>query len=369
MKRMRLPHTVLLFTLLFVLLLPAGARAQLVRDFTYSHLGQAEGMLSQRVYSILQTGDGALWWAAKRGIERYNGVTIKHYELGNGLIYSSLAGRTLRLTHKGDTLYAYDNKGCIYYFNEIHDCFELVVDLAKELGGNALLNDLLVTDEGMWLAMYQGIYRLKDKKLTDLRKGLWSNCIINTRFGLLFGTKEGLLDKQMKPLVRTEVETGYFDEKYNKVWLGGFDNGLSVLSMNSQGAVTSHDFIALGNKAQQNPVRSFCPYNDETMLIGIDGLGVYKVSRYDMTSQPVLLFDANEGSHGVLHGNGVYSVLLDSWNNILTGKGDPERGDIMISGDMVLEYLLTDYSMELMNTQDGVLIVGDGYTVLKVTVE
>lgn len=320
MKRMRLPHIVLLFTLLLVLLLPAGTRAQSVRDFTYSHLGQTEGMLSQRVYSILQTGDGALWWAAKRGIERYNGVSIKHYELGNGLIYSSLAGRTLLLTLKGDTLYAFDNKGCIYCFNEIHDCFELVVDLAKELGGDALLNDLLVTDEGMWLAMYQDIYRLNDKKLTALRKGLWSNCIINTRFGLLFGTKEGLLDKQMKPLVRNEVETGYFDEKYNKVWLGGFDNGLSVLSMNGQGAVTSHDFIALGNKALQDPVRSFCPYNDETMLIGVDGLGVYKVSRRDMTSQPVLLFDANEGAHSVLHGNGVYSVLLDSWNNIVVGS-------------------------------------------------
>ena len=68
-------------------------------------------------------------------------------------------------------------------------------------------------------------------------------------------------------------------------------------------------------------------------------------------------------------GNGQGTMTTAWWNNILTGKGDPERGDIMISGDMVLEYLLTDYSMELMNSQDGVLVVGDGYTVLKVTVE
>ena len=68
-------------------------------------------------------------------------------------------------------------------------------------------------------------------------------------------------------------------------------------------------------------------------------------------------------------GQGQGTMTTAWWNNILTGKGDPERGDIMISGDMVLEYLLTDYSMELMNQQDGVLIVGDGYTVLKVTVE
>ena len=70
-----------------------------------------------------------------------------------------------------------------------------------------------------------------------------------------------------------------------------------------------------------------------------------------------------------VNGNGQGTMTTAWWNNILTGKGDPERGDIMISGDMVLEYVLTDYSMELMNSQDGVLIVGDGYTVLKVTVE
>ena len=68
-------------------------------------------------------------------------------------------------------------------------------------------------------------------------------------------------------------------------------------------------------------------------------------------------------------GNGQGTVTTAWWNNILTGKGDPEREDIMISGEMVLEYVLTDYSMELMNQQDGVLIVGSGYTIHKVTIE
>ena len=68
-------------------------------------------------------------------------------------------------------------------------------------------------------------------------------------------------------------------------------------------------------------------------------------------------------------GNGQGAMTTAWWNNILTGKGDPERGDIMISGDMVLEYELTDLSMQLMNDQNGVLFVGDGYTIKKITVE
>ena len=57
------------------------------------------------------------------------------------------------------------------------------------------------------------------------------------------------------------------------------------------------------------------------------------------------------------------------WNNILTGKGDPERGDITINGSMVLEFALTDYSIELMNEQDGAIFVGYGYTITKITKE
>lgn len=68
-------------------------------------------------------------------------------------------------------------------------------------------------------------------------------------------------------------------------------------------------------------------------------------------------------------GEGQGTMTSAWWNNILTGKGDPERGDIMISGSMVLEFELTDFSIQLMNEQDGALFVGDGYTITKITKE
>lgn len=70
-----------------------------------------------------------------------------------------------------------------------------------------------------------------------------------------------------------------------------------------------------------------------------------------------------------VNGNGQGAMTTAWWNNILTGLGDPNRGDIMISGSTVLEYELTDYSIQLMNEQNGVLFVGDGYTITKITVE
>nr|WP_302971612.1 hypothetical protein [uncultured Prevotella sp.] len=68
-------------------------------------------------------------------------------------------------------------------------------------------------------------------------------------------------------------------------------------------------------------------------------------------------------------GNGQGTATTASWNNILTGKGDPERGDIMVTGPATWEFELTDLSIQLLKEQWGLILVGDGYTVKKVTIE
>ena len=68
-------------------------------------------------------------------------------------------------------------------------------------------------------------------------------------------------------------------------------------------------------------------------------------------------------------GNGQGTAATSWWNNILTGKADPERGDIMVNGPATWEFELTDLSIQLLTEQQGLLLVGDGYTVKKVTIE
>ena len=68
-------------------------------------------------------------------------------------------------------------------------------------------------------------------------------------------------------------------------------------------------------------------------------------------------------------GNGQGTAATSWWNNILTGKGDPERGDILVDGPATWEFELTDLSIQLLTEQNGLFLVGDGYTVKKVTIE
>lgn len=331
------------FLLFCLLLLTCNLLAQETHDFTFFHVGQGDGMHSQRIYSIQQTQDGAVWWSTKSDVERFNGISIQHYLLGEQLVYSDFAGKIIMLRtytdrrdqeHPKTQLIAFENKGRIFVYDEVTDSFTLLVDIAKMQQKSVSLNDVLMTSEGLWLAMNEGIFFLRDGKLTTVTAGVHTSYIIQIRRSLLFCTRQGVMEYKdkaaipqgpihMPTLVSSDVESGFYDSIYNKVWLGGYSGGVSVLSFSEQGQMTISDTVVSDINIAHNPVRSISPYNEHTMLLGIDGLGVYKVNRRPSADggykvQP--LFNANEGVHDVLHGNGIYSVLCDVWGNILIGS-------------------------------------------------
>lgn len=336
-------HTKPIFPILLLLLcLNSRLLAQQVSEFTFSHIGQAEGMCSQRIYSIVQTDDGALWWSSKRDVERYNGVSIKHYLLGDTSVYSDNAGLRIMIcdhfgkyvkSPKASSLLTFDTKGRIYTFDAIHDRFEMREDIRKIMKQQADLNDVYLTDKGYWLATNKGIYFLNEGTLIPVVKDANANYIIPTNRSLLFCTRQGVLEytgsqqevpragMKMKTIVAYDVERGYYDLVCNKVWLGGYSSGARVLSYEptKDGGAYPETIII----DTHNPTRAFYPYDMYTMLVGVDGLGVYKVDRRPQSSSEnagSLLFNANEGTHGVLHGNGVYALIRDIWGNIVVGS-------------------------------------------------
>ena len=338
----RLLQLILLASVL--LLRPLSGLAQEVSDFTFSHIGKSDGMKSQRIYTILQTADGALWWSTKNGVERYNGVSIKHYALNGHQQTSDLAGRQIELSalqeetgrlSDASQLLAYDNKGYIYSFNPVYDAFRLKTDVSALAKIPMELNHLLPTKEGIWIAAKAGVFFLQGDTLTAVVKNVHANFIVKTPSTLLFCTRTGVLEypcgasampkagTPLRSVVPYDVESGYYDPLFNKVWLGGYSSGIRVMSYNESAQhIIGYELVETDLGDIHNPVRSICPYDDHQMLVGVDGLGVLKVSRHPQASGKYggsLLFDANQGPHGVLHGNGVYSVIRGMWGNIVVG--------------------------------------------------
>ena len=125
-----------------------------INDFTFSHLGVTEGLDNQRIFSICQTPSGAIWWASKKGVSRYNGWVIKNYPLNEGMPYAHLGARVIKLATDDSHLYAYDSRSYIFTFDSIQDRF---VPLLPQKLNHEGLNDVYPADGNLYLAMYDGV--------------------------------------------------------------------------------------------------------------------------------------------------------------------------------------------------------------------
>ena len=292
-----------------------------VKDFTFSHIGRAEGMGSQRIFSICETQNGAIWWSSMTDIGRYNGSKVRNYQLDENTPYSLLGGRVIHLSTTDDNgILAFDNRGKVYRYSAIRDRFELMVNLSERMGNDIGLNDVHLVGNRLWLAMSNGVYLMQDTTMSCIVKGPYVNSIVPMGKQLLFCSREGVYDEKGHRRLPYNIESGYYDEMSGKLWLGGYEDGLHVVTLNIDDYTISNAFIELTNNTTLlNPIRCICPYDDETMLIGFDGEGVYQISR-DGQGKCTLLFNANESNKGVLHGNGIYSMVVDTWKNIVIGS-------------------------------------------------
>lgn len=345
------PITTLLVSLSLLLLPVLSATAQVVDDFTITHIGAAEGLSSQRIYDIRQTDDGAVWWSNKDNVERYNGVRLKSYHLGSTTTFNHSGGRIFKFAHHtppandkqqpaSRPLVVFDNKGGIFTYDEADDDFVQQADLKAMTGSDVLLNDVLLADSGAWIAMREGVWFLKGAnggrtatQLLPVVKGQFANLIVPSKSGFLLCMRDGVLGYRMphhaipqnnpklSRLMQASIESAYYDASTDIVWLGSYQSGLHMLRFTGNGHHVTH--CAFPAPSMHSPIRCICPYNDDVMLVGIDGLGVYKIARHPSPADPIsgtLLFNANEGHEGVLHGNGIYSMICDTWGNIIIGS-------------------------------------------------
>lgn len=307
----------------FLIVTSLDALAIDVSSFSIQRLTHSEGLCSQQIYSVMQTSDGAVWWASKNCIERYNGVSVKCYDLNAPVEVNYMAGRHWKLyISSSGTLYAYDNKGEIFQYDNIADEFQLIYDLRTYLGTDMILNDILLCGEDLYVATGYGVFSIKHGVLDVIEDNTSANAILAIGNNLYYCTTEGVKGlNQSNQIYTGNVVSAYYDEKNNNLWLGCFRDGVKVVSFAKNGKASSVCDVIYSHAPIRNPVRSICAYDEHTILVGVDGAGVYQVERVSsQTHAASLLFDANNGRNGVLGGNGVYSVLCDIWGGIIVGS-------------------------------------------------
>lgn len=328
-----------------------AAKAELTNNmFDIRHIGYAEGLSSQRVFSIVEDKHGVMWIATKVGIDRYNGHAIKNYTLPGNFCYGDMAGRRLRLLYdERYGLWAYDHTGRIYHYSVQNDCFEQDLYLGQFISEEIILNKLCLDYKGtLWLGLGRGLYKKEaDGRITAVVQDQYVNDIVSTSESLFVGTSMGVLQLSHSQLNETrwrikgkDVQTLFCDITKNELWIGTFNNGLWVMDLN-----TSSLFPLKGQSSGfLNPIRAITSYDTHTILVGIDGGGVYAVDRESKKSH--LLMSTEDSTDIFLQGNGIYAVAKDRQGNIWIGS---YTGGV--SAAILLRYPITVLAHERGNPQ------------------
>lgn len=286
--------------------------------FSFTHLSAADGLSNQRVFSVVQGSDRAIWIATKNDVERFNGIALQKYPLDFGDKFNLASGRMIRLYKSRDgTLYAFTNAGQIFSYDIVSDSFKKLYDLPRMLNSNLILNAMAVTAEGMWAATDKGLWLLqKDGSWKTIVGNVFFNSITEAPGALYAGSFSGVfcVCKGRPRLLFPHVYalSSYYDSRGGRLWIGTFSDGLAV------GDVRTGVVKPIARHLPKLPVRVVTPLNSTTMTVGIDGGGVYGVSAANGSQR--FLFSTGDEGGGVLHGNGIYDICVDMWGDLWIGS-------------------------------------------------
>jgi ligand-binding sensor domain-containing protein len=147
-------------SLLFCCLPPATASAQLIPQRQWAVFRQADGLLSNDVYSILVTDD-AIWFGTSKGVNRYDGrwrsfpsSLIEGAGSNPGRHASPGAVTALARAVSGDGIWLGTDSGYVAHWDGAE--WQLVTTLA------AGVHTILELDGTLWLGTEQGLYLYAD---------------------------------------------------------------------------------------------------------------------------------------------------------------------------------------------------------------
>ncbi|MDR0543325.1 MAG: hypothetical protein LBH19_14095, partial [Dysgonamonadaceae bacterium] len=296
----------------------------------YEQLTNKGNIINQSVFNIVKDRKGFVWIASKTGISRYDGFNYKKYALSlMGEIPNENSRQTGIYTGDDNRLWAYNDRGNIYFYDPYSDTFIFYVSI-REISDNAFwLSDIYWHNNRLWMATSNSLLSFgiveREKKTKKYFDGLAVNKIIAINDSVLAaGTTAGLV------FVNTSRETGgeeivckdhhitslFYDNLNHQLWIGTFNSGLFIWDTQKKTFLPDN----FTKQISLNPIRVVKQLDNDNLLIGSDGSGIYKIDRTKKTIE-LFLSDKYNGNRQ-LAGNGVYDILIDDksiWVGIYYG--------------------------------------------------
>ena len=293
-------------------------------SFTYQYLTTKEGLSNQRVFSILEDNQRLIWVSTRSGVDSFDGRNVKNYSLFGKSIIEDESGRMIYLIKDfQDSLWAYTNSGKIFKYDINNDKFNLRLDINKLIQADSFLSSLYIDKDGkFWVGLKDGLFvyseedgvdKILDNEIHDIEYSVISNKFyISTIDGLYSYDIFSKIKHTILPNIN--IQSTFFDKKTSLLWIGTFNKGIELFDIQANKFIKTKalDFLP------SLPYRDIIEYDGKTLLLGVDGGGVYAVRRDASVSWNI--FNSNQEKGGVLNGNGIYTLYKDSFSNVWIGS-------------------------------------------------
>ena len=275
------------------------------------------GISMREVASVCKDKRGFIWASSKAGVLRIAGNDYRVYKLP----YENADIISVKLVYTNTGLLGYTNNGQLFKYNEITDMFDLLISMTKRLNNKHIsVNNVLLDKSGTyWISSSYGLYCLKNNSLNLVQDR--EDCYYIGWYdanSLLVASPTGvyLLDINTKrekwlyknaPKLGFQISKLYYDSSKKKLWIGTTTSGLFCYDMRKQN-------LSRINFIPTQPILAIETKSDSTILVGIDGQGLWEINKQGSKILNVYKEDVNNPSS--LKGNGVYDIFNDQGKRI-----------------------------------------------------
>ena len=279
----------------------------------FHSINETFGLSMLNVSSVCKDDNGFIWASSRSGVMRLTDDSYRFYNLP----FEKHNAIVVKLIQHNSELLAYANSGQIFRYNALLDRFDTLVTIRKF---NIGIAKILADNKGTyWIGTNGGLYRFSKGTLSvqisdvDFRYIAWYNdsqLIVATNKRLILLDVRTLRSKTLYEYPTNQsfdVSKLFYDKIHQKVWIGTMSDGLCYYDFYNS------TFTKSSIKGfPRQPILAIEANSDSTMLIGIDGRGIWKIDK--IHDKLIEIYMENMDDPFSLPGNGVYSIFCDKNN-------------------------------------------------------